>query len=395
MARNRNRSIALSALETTRAASLSDIAKMGWAQMPTYLSARACKSLPLTTAEFDGLFSGDIQLFSNQPTDSDKTFSPNVATGQTVNSFFFAVGLGVIAVSDSLGFAVQGASVPLDALNTEGKAVCFEGCVEGNEAGISNAVLDWGHPAWDAIAHFFQGYTLQMTLGGRMIIADEPISEIGMISEAAEFQGLGTANISAMPYINAVNKVLKDKGYGVAFIPQNAAGSACAQPPTPSVQWSHPKVKGVSNRLFCLPKGTVIAPGQSINIDLYQVDGQCAVSEKLRRVLELQAFQKPTADMANTTTCDTLTGVTTIPGGDLTIGILLKGVEVAPSAVVEWFEGYASSEIVAQYVGNPHVVALASRYLQGLSSSDPRRGGLLAGLSDPTGQSLRDLVGGR
>lgn len=387
MARRKTRNLALSASQANRCANLGDLATMGWTKIPTYLSARTCGVLPLSEDRFNAIFGETIEPFSNQQGSTSSTvFSPNVATGESVNAPFYTTGIGIVAVGESLGFSVQGMTVPRAGTTT---APVFDGCVPVS-ADNKNAVLSWGHPIWDAFSHLFRGYDLQFILNGRFLLVNEPISEVGMTAEAAEFQGLGTANISGMPYIRAVNDAMKANNQDRIFLPQNAAGTACAQPPQPSVQLTHPKVKGLANRIFCLPRGILIWPGMSINVNLELRDDSCGDLDAMKRSLILQDAQTPDEAIAAASAGDNPTDVQTVPGGTFAFGVVMKGVELAPSACLDWFENYCPAEMASAYLGNAHVLNMATAYIQ--AGGNPK--GVLAGLADPTGATLKKLTQG-
>lgn len=392
MAHRKTRNLALSASQLSKCGQIEDLVKMGWRGIPSYLSSRTCATLPMRGDAFDLLFQDEIQPFSNQPSDSHKIFSSSVATGETVHAPFYMTGIGVVAVGESLGWSVSGATGPLDAVEGDG-APCLRECVgPAGGASISNAVLNWGHPIWDAFSHLFRAYELEVILGGRFQVVHEAISEVGMTAEAANFQGLGTAQISAMPYIRATNDAMKAAGMNRAFFPQNAAAgsdlSTCAPPPMPDVQWSHPKVMGLAQRIFCLPRGIVILPGQSLNINLNLRDDSCGDLEAMRRVLVLHDPLAPVAGLpSNLSDCGSRIDVQTVPGGSFAFGVVIKGVELAPAACLDWYENYCTVDLGSLYLNNQYVLQMATAYMA--AGGKPK--GVLAGLADPTGQTMRKL----
>lgn len=235
------------------------------------------------------------------------------------------------------------------------------------------AMLDWGGPAWRLLWAFMHSYRLEMKcpMSSWSILMNEALSDIGNCCGQVEWGGFGNSEIDPYKYIGRVNNrmntaatsptVLDAAGNVLAadpgiFFPTNgvmalsAAGAISTQPQhqlariasygrpisTPTVeQWY---------RLPC-PIPFPAVPQPKLKITLRQQDGDQGYLARLLQeglashntimngLASNYAAVNPVAGLGFTRPVHTDT--VTVPGGQLRIGIGLKGFDVHPSVCEE------------------------------------------------------------
>lgn len=383
------RKLMAEARDFQRLGNIGDLEGMAWAKIPTYYYDFRRLCLPLTAAEVESNFGPNIPVFSllNQPNPDRQT---NIATGGGVNEAFVACAAGIIAMGEGEAFSIHGASLTAPAAQADTPAIplgpaavggeCYCGSVNLN--GISPAdpaarlaTFWWGAPTWRFIEKFFQAYRLQVILNARFQVVDESLFDVGMTPVPPEFVGASDSRIPSMPFIRATNDVMAEKALGTRFAPANIITdpddtSACVPPPLAEVTYGHPRIIGLANRLYCFNQPLLFLPGMRFEVDFYNND-DVEVFKALQNSIQANCT---TADENWTETVDAngACGINcTIPGGQISLGVVFKGFALWPSASVQYLSKYLVGGSVAQslYLSGAGGGGAAIQYLGGLLNS--------------------------
>lgn len=356
----------------------------GWARIPTYYYDVSQHTFPLTKAQFDQSFGATIKVFNLDQDSASPGRQTNAATGSGINEPFLALGVGVVAIGNGIGFSSTGELVDSDAIvGNGGQVPAFNGAVAfGADETARNAALWYGASTWDFLENFFQAYRLQVLAARRWLLVDEALFDIGMTPTPPEFVGASNSNIPTMPFIREVNEVLARNGSGKQFLPQNVAGEGPVPAETAGVTYGSPRIVGLANRLYCFNQPILMLPGMTFDTKFVGVENDRVYKPSMFRdsVLDLSAIGP-----SPLVTDDTIDGnfgystTFTVPGGTLSLGLVFKGYSLHPSAVVDYVQNYLSpgSAQLSMMAGNPYLAGLAG---QGV------RGGNLAGLVNQAGE---------
>lgn len=329
---------------------LGAVMNMSWARIPSYYYYYKQYQLPFTDAEFTALFGKNLPLFQEAPTDT--TVQTNAAIGSGVNEAFLAMGCGVVAIGENEAFSMHG----LDVLNAGAStntpkvtAATTPGC-EGfcgvpnanaltENASSSFAQMWWGGPTWNLLTKFFQAYRLNLLVNRRFLVVDESLHDVGMVPTPPEFVGASDSRLPTQPFVRAVNDVMADKAIGHSFVPPNVAvvdgASECIPPLLAPVTFGHPRIIGLSNRLYTFNQPILFIPGMRFDMTFQAVDDEAQWPELRNKV----TYNNSTPVASNYIATDAPDGcglITTIPGGTLSLGLVLKGVSLVPKAVIDY-----------------------------------------------------------
>lgn len=357
------------------------------AKLRTYYYHVQQLAFPLTPTEFDAKFTSAIPLFVQDVAPCPGT-QTNATFAAGTNEPFCVLAVGVVAIGKGFAFAMPGRMVVKDAA-TECVPV-VEGCASGTGR---DAVLDYGGTGWRFIEAFFNAYRLQMAVWRRYLVLDEALFDIGMVPDAPEHCGTGHALISAMPYIREVNNVLADKLCNRRFLPQNHAGTECIGAPTAEVIYGHTCIRGVGNSIFCLNQPICYLPGMRFDVAFQRVENDCCFLPEMRRssVLDCATPTLPDAGY-NDTFCSSsgFPSVYTVPGGCVSIGVVLSGYALTPAACLDYLLNLVPGSIQYQMVsGHAYVGDLMRR-----SQQDDQLRAMLAGAPDEKRNKLQGLISG-
>lgn len=369
----------------------------GWARIPTYYYDVTQHTFPLTPAQFAGAFGATIKVFNLDQDSASPGRQTNAATGSGINEPFLALGVGVVAIGNGLGFSTTGALYPNSSIINSGDvknddlkkanaAPCFDGSIaySDTESG-RNAVIWYGSSTWDFIENFFQAYRLQVLAARRWLLVDEALFDVGMTPTPPEFVGASQSNVPTMPFIREVNAVLQATNVDKTFIPQNTAGEGPVPGETAGVTFGHPRIIGLANRLYCFNQPILMLPGMTFDTKFVGVENDKVFKPSMYRdsVFDPSAGTPSSLITDDLVVCGTVSAaystVYTIPGGTVSIGLVFKGYALHPSAVVDYVQNYLSpgSAQLSMMSGNPYLAGLAG---QGV------RGGNLAGLVTQNGE---------
>jgi len=361
----------------------------GWAKIPTYYYDFTTHSLPFTQAEFEARFMSNIKVFANgEPVANQQT---NAEVGSGVNTIFLACAVGIVAIGEGEAFSVHGAmvptgddsAVPIVPGMTEG---CDEYCgaVRGNV--INNkATLWWGGPTWRFIEKFFQAFRLSVLVQRRFEIVNESLLDIGMTPLPPEFVGASDSRIPTMPFIRAVNDVLASKEDPIIaerFVTANtgilagscgSSDSCCLPPPLAGVTYGHPRIIGLANRIYPLCQPILFTPGMRFDVNFVRLGGACeSALQNTSTINETTADGSFNDDAGVGADCG---AITTVPGGCISLGVVMKGIELWPQAAVQFLNEYVvPGGAMGQMYGSV-------RGLQGLLSQVGAAGGTIGKLS--------------
>jgi hypothetical protein len=396
----------------SRAGTLQGALDTDWTRIPAYYYDIRQHRLPLTSAEFESDFNASsLKLFSlSANTPGHQT---NAAEGSSLNEVFLALGVGVVAIGEGEAFALQGsfldrpsASQPTPSIAgycDPDHAACGSGLVAvGYES--KNAVLWYGGPTQRFIEKFFQAYRLNVHINRRFLLVDEALSDVGMVPTPPEFVGASDSELSCMPFIQEVNAVMTAKGVGSVFLPRNTgiglgsenlSSTIQAPPPMAGVTYGHNRVMGLANRIFCFTQPIMFCPGLRFDVSMVPIENDVSFVSQMRAMSTLNT-SNPTADPIFTDEIgipgmeggfDAVTGlaapnanselgssVITVPGGTVTIGLVLKGFALQPRAALEYLANYACGGVLSgMYAGNSFVSELLAGYpIQQLAGISPQ-----------------------
>lgn len=377
--------------------SISALAGIDWAKIPTYYFDVSRFDFPLTDTEFNTRFGTTIPVF-NVDGEPDPNRDSNAAVGSGVNEPFVALGTGVVAIGESEAFALHGASfvrgtatiaTPATLVSGASSNESYTGVVDLQQsaAGGRHAVLWWGAPTWRFIEKFFEAYRLQITMGNRFEIVNESLLDVGMTPTPAEFVGTSDSRIATTPFIRQVNDVLREKSASQLFVPannflitdNNENTTSHSLPPADSgVTYGHPRIIGLANRFYCFDTPILFLPGMRFAVSFQRAQNEDSFGA-LRRTSTVNAA----------TYDNTLTGsiaglangaeITTIPGGSVTLGIVFKGFALHPKAVIEYLTKHVvkNTMTACMYENVPYLGQMMKDSSLGMSSEVSNLLGLL------------------
>lgn len=356
--------------------SLQQVRDNGWAKIPTALYQVQQYQFPLTPSEFDSGFGGSIPFFTTQQNQGCPGMQTNAGLGASTFEPFLAMGVGIVAIGESKSFTMPGQLCDRGIIGSGAGGACTPGglgaggtpaaCPEigpcaADDPCCDNAALYWGGSTWQFIANFFQAYRLNVILNGRFLIVNESLFDVGMAPVPACFDGFGDSLVPAMPYIREVNDVLSGKGCSKVFLPQNVVGgSLCIGAPTANAAYGCVKILGLSNKVWCFNYPILFLPGWPINTTLVSVENDCCFKPAMRRNSVLDCGgSAPTPDASIPSgNC----AAWTVPGGCLSLGLILKGYGLQPAACVDYLTNMVppGSALESLYIGNPYISSLMS-----------------------------------
>jgi hypothetical protein len=346
-----------------------DLAKIPDGEIPTYYYDFLRTNLPMTDAEYEAAFAPTVSLFSERAADANR--QTNTATGTSVNEPFVACGIGVLAMGEGEAFSVPGVSLVTPAggfpAGTETPAVPtreYLGCFYCGSASFTaspgtgqHAVLWWGAPTWRFIEKFFQAYRLQLAIARRFLLVDESLFDVGMSPVPPEFIGASESLYPTMPFIRAVNGVMQDKGILQAFLPPNVfvttsltQNDSSLPAPIVPVTYGHPRICGLANRVYNFRQPIVFLPGMRFTIDFVQVVAESTFPE-LRNTVTANCLTlaENLTQFVDINDVPTSTGSTcTIPGGQISLGVVLKGLALQPQACAQYLTNFVPRDSICE-----------------------------------------------
>jgi hypothetical protein len=343
---------------------------------------------PLTPAEFTNKFAASIPLFVDNinPSPGRQT---NATFAAGTNEPFVVLGVGVIAIGKGFGFSLPGRMVA--APEEAGTCVpVVDGCPG---AGQRDAVLDYGGAHWRFIEAFFNAYRLQMAVWRRYLVLDESLFDVGMVGDSPEYVGAGQALINAAPYIRETNDVLADKGCDLRFLPENHAGTECLGAPTAKVMYGHNAIRGVGNRIFCLNQPICYLPGMRFDLQFTRVDNDACFLPDMERASVLSCGEPilPDANYADEfCNASGFPGVYNVPGGCISLGVVLTGYALTPQAVLDYMLSCQPGSVQSSMCsGNSYGSELLRK-----ANSDPALRHVLAGHSQENVNHFQQMLAG-
>jgi hypothetical protein len=380
---------------------LGAIMSEGWARLPTYYYDMLQHRFPLTQEEFDSSFGGSQRIFSLG--DSDPGHQTNAAVGSGVNEIFLAMGAGIVAIGEGEAFALQGVATNRpSAASATPQVIKFcnaetGGCETGltsSDSSYEQAVLYYGGPTQRFIEKFFQAFRLQILVNRRFLLVDESLFDVGMVPAPPEFGGASSSELSAMPFIREVNDVMADKDIDRMFLPMNLVNagldtpvSQVAAPPMAGVTYGHNRIIGLSNRLYCFTQPIMFLPGMSFDVEFVPVENDISFKAAMQAISVLDPDNATVADAKLTESIAAAaatfkSGVMTIPGGTLSLGLVFKGFALQPAACLQYLAEVMTggSALAGVYAGSPHLAGIVNRENMALAGLDAKLSGMLSGL---------------
>lgn len=341
---------------------------------------------PLTDAEFDAEFGETIPVFAqNQdPECPGRQISPLLLDGGfEIDDFFWLTGISLAAFGEPKSFAINGGLI-----NGVAPAVipCFDGCPPDEGEPSTMAALYWGGPTWQFLYNFLNAYRFRWLIK-RYEFLNVSASTLGITHMGPEFIGAGSSQVPAMPYIQQVNAAMAEKEIALAFIPQNSAGEDldCVGVPTADVVYGAPRLGGAMNRPFCLTNPMLLAPGMHLKMAFEAADGDCCYRDAMRKNATIGTDPFP-YEAATSATCEA--GAFTIPGGCVTLGVILQGYVMNDDACWE-----ALTRNQAFVAGSPmHNILKGNAAITNLIQRRVGRAGALAGVPESVQKSLKALT---
>lgn len=366
------------------------LASPNWAKIPTYYWDIATLQLPMTPEQIQATLTGAVNLFST--TIAQPNRQTNTSSGSSVNDLFLAMGVGIVAIGEGMSFSLPGAaigSVQLAADSDLPVPGCQAPGVDGNP--LTPATYWWGGPTWYIIEKFFRSFKLQVIANNRFLLVDESAEDIGMSPLPPEFIGASSSRVPASPFIRKTNDhILSSDGFGenkTQFLPQSIAvdeaGSTCVPPPDAGATYGHPCIAGLANRVYPFVRPILFAPGMQWDMQLVPQAAQCDVDTMVSlATINCQTASSLQADVVDGGIASNNTCV--IPGGCISLGVVIKGVSLWPSACIDFLSNFYADLpqfVQGMYGTNPFIQGLMQKY-QGHPEYGPkvaRLSGLLAG----------------
>lgn len=380
-----------------KCSSIGEAANVPWCSLTAIISDQTQIKLPMTTSEFSK-FEGDINFF-NVDTEAQPCPGRQITgafTGARVETPFLALGAFMILIGEGYAKTLPGALITEP--GSESATPCFDGCIpvgglEG-DAAARNAALYWGGPTQLFLEAFSQAYRFQVRMGRRIVVVDELADHIGVWPRAKAFCGASDSLAPMMPEIQETNSVLHDKNFDRLFIPQNVvvgdAGTECIGAPTAGVTYGHFSQSGVAHKAYMFQRPLLYVPTTTIRIGLTRVEQDCCFLDSMRRqaVLDLSVAATPAPGiLSETLTCGAgYSSAYTVPGGCLTYGVGLFGVELFPCACIDYLNYILPESLQFQML-------LENSYMQGLLNANQLKGAnMLAGLNERGKKNLQALL---
>lgn len=372
-----------------RYSDLGAVMNMSWARIPSYYYYYKQYQLPFTDAEFTALFGKNLPLFSEE--NQDTSVQTNAAVGSGVNEAFLAMGCGVVAIGEGEAFAMHGAAVDNDGTTQTVPSIVgrtgdgvYSGAVDGGEDNAElttiSAQMWWGGPTWNLIEKFFQSYRLNLLVNRRFLVVDESLHDVGMVPTPPEFIGASSSQLATQPFVRAVNETMASKGIARSFVPPNtevdADGASTLLPNVLApATYGHPRIIGLSNRLYTFNQPILFIPGMRFDMSFQSVEDDAQWPALRNKVTFNQ-----TLAAENYTGGDGGGGVmATIPGGSVSLGLILKGVSLVPKAVIDYLTQAllptSTYESMYASLGNPWLASHIQQY-----DTDGKLGKLLSGV---------------
>lgn len=343
-------------------------------------------NLPFTADDVSWLRSAEINPFAadQRPTTGRSAVSSSRSLSPSTLSFdqpFVLMGLCVYAYADPMSFTLplnafgpRAAMAPLapaspDQLYYSANFLktIFGGAIPAGVGidTIHQAALEWGGPAWRAIWAFLHAFRLEMRAPNNNfeILMDEALADIGNCCAQTEWNGLGNADVDPAMYVRKMNDSLAadarpfDPGVLVPFnsaVTENADAytlTAQRQLPVP-VAYGRPMAMPTVEQWYRLPCPIPFpaVPQPKIKITLKPGKGD---EDYLDRLIEEGSIQNVSPygavdshfnlDVGGADPHGYSTSVK-VPGGQLRIGIGLKGFEVRESVCERLFEIYENAD---------------------------------------------------
>lgn len=361
--------------------------------------------LPLSQEDYDFFSAAEINVFAQTAIANAANVrgAPARATSQNLTDMtltfdvpFVLMGICVYAYAEPVDTVVEGnsfwgtranimaaANPPVSPVtawhNAVAHAQLWNAAVPAGSTmdTMAPASLNWGGPAWRLIWAFMHAYRLEMKCptSGYEILMNEALADIGNCCGQVEWGGFGNSNMDYMKYVNRTN----DRMAGMTWPILNAAGANIAA--DPGVFYPH---NGVQNftaavtyntygqrqlsqpvaygrpislptveqwyRLPCpIPFPSI--PQPKLKITLRQAVGdetyfQRLITEGLvahTRPITGATSDHPMYTLAAGGTSEGYADAISIPGGQLRIGLGLKGFEVRESVCEHLSDLLASS----------------------------------------------------
>lgn len=391
--------IEVAAHEITRIGQIEEALIGGWAKVPVYYQYVLQLQLPLTEAEFDRVFTRTLRLFITQ---QDQSCPGIITTTELSSGFeepFLLLGIGVYAIGEDLSFEQGGALVPLEEGATPGSLehpLLVDGVAPPQIAGgLIPARLWYGGATWRLIDKFFQSKRFKMRVG-RCEIVDEALTDLGIVNAVPVFAGASSSTVPTMPFVRETNDVMSARGMGFKFAPTNTRligptavtigpdggpmwapwlgpdfdgfgtpggfNGFVTEAPNAPVTYGHPDIRNLAQRIYCLPQPLLVTPFVRVDLEFETVDSDCCLLPAARKaalVTTEAAYEEQPENLPGGGT----TVVSTIPGGCLQIGIVLKGYVCTPRAVADYLINYmCDAGWEAAYFDNAYVAGIINKF---------------------------------
>lgn len=344
-------------------------------------------NLPFTADDISWLRSAEINPFAadQRPTTGRSAISSSRNLSPSTLSFdqpFVLMGLCVYAYADPMSFTLPlnafGPRAEMTGVSPASPDQLFAGSANFNNtifggagnvpAGLTlnQAVLEWGGPAWRAIWAFLHAFRLEMRAPNNNfeILMDESLADIGNCCAQTEWNGMGNSDVDPMYYVRKMNDSLAasarpfDPGVLVPFnasVVEDPADTYTLTPqrhlPVPAA-YGRPMAMPTVEQWYRLPCPIPFpaVPQPKIKITLKPGKGD---EDYLDRMIEegsisnLTSYAGEAATHPLTAVGAAPFGISTsvkVPGGQMRIGIGLKGFEVRESVCERLFEIYENAD---------------------------------------------------
>jgi hypothetical protein len=208
---------------------LEGVLRCGMTQVPVIEYTTWTINLPLTDIEVAQTFGDQVNLLqiTGDPPGVDDVDSSFVING-LLQSDMLVIGFGIHAFGEPLGFSVIGNAMP-----TSGNAFPIVSADAwtlndlaanslGLTAGVTPAVLDWGHKDWEALWHFANAYQFIWRVEQRHNVVQEMVADVCHFGPFADAIAASSSEEPTAEYVQRVNGRYAQKGCLDTFVPINA-----------------------------------------------------------------------------------------------------------------------------------------------------------------------------
>ena len=337
--------------------------------LPVKLYTRRVFTKPMTRADIDANFPPEFELFratgsTNAVVTGGQTIvETNMMGGDEVPCPFLLCGVCIQVTPELDSWSLPGAVVDTSVAANKPDVPRYTGLIAAaGENGIRQGSYEFGGGTQRAAVDLLLAYRLRFLLQCKFEMFDIPLSDIGCVDAAGNFQGSGTSLTPAAPGVQAGNAQYASIGSDFRFLPVNTFGANNDLPQAPVVQVMRGGIKfqgGLAGYYMC-PAPVLLAPCCRVNMSLYDVNVSQARSRVKYEMSDLGTSAATTV-APDVWTTGNISGIAsvgaakqfTMGAGQLTFGVTMVGVNLTLTACRQYFQQGMPTDMMNMYKNIP------------------------------------------